>query len=502
MTIAFRTDASTQIGVGHVMRCLTLANALQKRDVQTIFICRHLPQYLESILTSSGHQVLRLNRAANGDPLDDLSQSKLLGVSQHQDATETIAAIANTKLDWIVVDHYGIDTRWETSLRDKASRIMVIDDTADRMHDCDVLLDQNFYLNADTRYVGKVPPACALLLGPRYALLRDEFRVWRTKTNPRTGPVKRILVFFGGMDAENHTGRTIEILSQICGPEIAVDVVIGTEHSEREQIESLCMQSQFRSHVETSRMAELMANADFCIGAGGSATWERMALGLPTLTKCIAQNQRQLIEDCAKNGFLIAAGSMFEDELTAATKICAILAQEELLVTISKKCMELVDERGTLRVLRALNCTGIQIRPATNGDSARIFEWRNHPSIRNFSLNSKEIPKTTHEQWLASILADRDRILLIGTRNQIEVGVVRFDIQHNEAEVSIYLCPSPPEPGLGSDLLQSAEQYLRNFRPTTTRIHAQVLDTNEPSKRLFLGMNYEWSGIKFTKVLR
>ena len=502
MTIAFRADASTQIGVGHVMRCLTLANALQKRDVQTIFVCRHLPQYLESILTASGNQVLRLKSAPNGEILDDLPQSKLLGVSQQQDATETIAAIAKTKLDWIVVDHYGIDARWETSLRAKVSRIMVIDDTADRMHDCDVLLDQNFYLNADTRYVGKVPPACMVLLGPRYALLRDEFRVWRTKINPRTGPVKRILVFFGGMDAENHTGRTIEILSQICGPEIAVDVVIGAEHSEREQIESLCMQSQFRCHVETSRMAELMANADFCIGAGGSATWERMALGLPTLAKCIAQNQRQLIEDCATKGFLIAAGSMLEDALTVATKICAILAQDELLVSISQKCMELVDGRGTLRVLRALNCTGIQMRPAANGDSARLFEWRNRPSIRNISLNSKEISKATHEQWLASVLADRDRILLIGTRNQIEVGVVRFDIQHNEAEVSIYLCPSPPEPGLGSDLLQSAEQYLRNFRPTTTRIHAQVLDTNEPSKRLFLGMNYEWSGMKFTKVLR
>ena len=193
---------------------------------------------------------------------------------------------------------------------------------------------------------------------------------------------------------------------------------------------------------------------------------------------------------------------MLEDALTVATKICAILAQDELLVSISQKCMELVDGRGTLRVLRALNCTGIQMRPAANGDSARLFEWRNRPSIRKISLNSKEISKATHEQWLASVLADRDRILLIGTRNQIEVGVVRFDIQHNEAEVSIYLCPSPPEPGLGSDLLQSAEQYLRNFRPTTTRIHAQVLDTNEPSKRLFLGMNYEWSGMKFTKVLR
>ena len=117
-------------------------------------------------------------------------------------------------------------------------------------------------------------------------------------------------------------------------------------------------------------------------------------------------------------------------------------------------------------------------------------------------MNSGEITMATHEQWLASVLADRDRILLIGTRNQVDIGVVRFDIEHNEAEVSIYLCQVPSEPGLGSDLLQSAEQYLRNLRPTIARIHAQVLDTNEPSKRLFFGMNYEWSGIKFTKDLR
>ena len=355
MNITFRADASTQIGVGHVMRCLTLANALQKRDVHTVFICRHLPQYLESILTSSGHQVLRLNRAANGDPLDDLSQSKLLGVSQHQDATETIAAIANTKLDWIVVDHYGIDARWETSLRAKASRIMAIDDTADRMHDCDVLLDQNFYLNADTRYVGKVPSACMVLLGPRYALLRDEFRVWRTKTKPRTGPVKRILVFFGGMDAENHTGRTIEVLSQICGTKIAVDVVIGAEHSKREQIESLCMQSQFRCHVETARMAELMANADFCIGAGGSATWERCSVGLPSITVSFASNQIEIASALDSLGACEYIGSpSVSNSVSMHRAILEMLRNPDRLFTMSTKAFSLVDGLGVDRLCVAL----------------------------------------------------------------------------------------------------------------------------------------------------
>ena len=344
-----------QIGVGHVMRCLTLANALQKRDVQTIFICRYLPQYLESILTSSGHQVLRLNRAANGDLLDDLPQSKLLGVSQHQDSTDTITAIANRKFDWIIVDHYGIDARWETSLRAKVSRIMVIDDTADRMHDCDVLLDQNFYLNADTRYVGKVSPTCTVLLGPRYALLRDEFRVWRTKTNPRTGPVKRILVFFGGMDAENHTNRTIEVLSQICDTKIAVDVVIGAEHSEREQIESLCMQSQFRCHVETSRMAELMANADFCIGAGGSTTWERCSVGLPSITVSFASNQIEIASALDSLGACQYIGSpSVSNSVSMHRAILEMLRNPDRLFTMSTKAFSLVDGLGVDRLCVAL----------------------------------------------------------------------------------------------------------------------------------------------------
>jgi UDP-2,4-diacetamido-2,4,6-trideoxy-beta-L-altropyranose hydrolase len=355
MNITFRADASTQIGVGHVMRCLTLANALQKRDVQTVFICRHLPQYLESILISSGHQVLRLNSAPNSDPLDDLPQSKLLGVSQHQDAAETIAALDNVKLDWIIVDHYGIDARWETSLRAKASRIMAIDDTADRMHDCDVLLDQNFYLNADKRYVGKVPPTCALLLGPRYALLRDEFRVWRTKTNPRTGPVKKILVFFGGMDAGNHTGRTIEVLSQICGTEIAVDVVIGAEHSQLQEINSQCLQYNFNCHVETSRMAELMSNADFCIGAGGSATWERCSVGLPSLIVSLANNQIEITSALDSFGACQYLGSQsVANNATMRHAILEILRNPDRPFTMSTKAFSLVDGLGVDRLCLAL----------------------------------------------------------------------------------------------------------------------------------------------------
>lgn len=179
MEIAFRVDASHQIGTGHLMRCLTLADALKSRGVKTHFVCRHIPDHLIGLLVQKDHSLTRLPEDQRIDTIDaanDLTHSHWLGVSQTQDAHGTLQALNNEDLDWLVVDHYALDFRWESAMRQIAKRIMVIDDIADRSHDCDILLDQNLYADMETRYIGKVPSHCQCLLGPRYALLRDEFR--------------------------------------------------------------------------------------------------------------------------------------------------------------------------------------------------------------------------------------------------------------------------------------------------------------------------------------
>jgi UDP-2,4-diacetamido-2,4,6-trideoxy-beta-L-altropyranose hydrolase len=130
----------------------------------------------------------------------------------------------------------------------------------------------------ETRYIGKVPNHCRLLLGPRYALLRDEFRRLRDEVKPRTGPVKWILVFFGGMDVDNFTGKALQALVNLGHEDLQVDVVIGAQHPAREAIEATCDRYGYQCHVQTSNMAELMARADLAIGAGGSASWERCCL--------------------------------------------------------------------------------------------------------------------------------------------------------------------------------------------------------------------------------
>jgi len=149
-------------------------------------------------------------------------------------------ALADSHWDWLVVDHYALDVHWESALRPAAQKILVIDDIADRVHDCDVLLDQNFYTNMNARYTDKVPESCQLLLGPRYALLREEFRQQREQASPRKGPVQHILIFFGGVDADNYTGHTIQALHDIGVSGIHVDVVIDVQHPKRESIEASC----------------------------------------------------------------------------------------------------------------------------------------------------------------------------------------------------------------------------------------------------------------------
>ncbi len=502
MKFAFRVDASDRIGTGHFMRCLTLADALKQRGAQIRFISRHLPEHLRSMLVAREHEFALLESAQNDAATDELAHAHWLGVSQTQDASDSIQALSDGVWDWLIVDHYALDASWESVLRQIAKNILVIDDIADRRHDCDMLLDQNLYADMDSRYTGKVPMHCQLLLGPSYALLRDEFRQLHEQAKPRTGPVKRMLVFFGGADSDNYTALAIKALISIVSRELHVDVVIGSQHPCCEQIESVCAQHGFICHVQTSRMAELMAVADLAIGAGGSTTWERCCLGVTTLTICVADNQRKQIADAATEGLLYAPE--LKDELILVIKrhVRALMENDYLRQAISRNGMRAVDGYGVSRVIGNLGCIGIEIRVARHDDSEKLFEWRNHPTVRAGSRSADLLNWESHQRWLASVLSAPDRLLLIGQRNGVPVGVVRFDIQGDEAEVSIYLVPGGiKQAGQGRDLLQSAERWFAANRAGVCKIRAHVLGGNERSQRLFLGAGYQIESTCYSKRL-
>jgi len=499
--VAIRVDATANIGTGHFMRCLTLADELKGHGAQIRFISRDLPPHLRNMLEAKNMEFAALTIGDSQQNADELAHSAWLGTSQSLDAQATLDALADHTWDWVIVDHYALDARWESAVRKCIKQIMVIDDIADRQHDCDVLLDQNFYADMETRYFDKVPTHCLQLLGPRYALLRDEFKQLRAQQKPRTGEVKKILIFFGGVDADNYTGLAIEALRGLDATALHVDVVIGAQHPDREAIMQACVTHGFSCHVQTTRMAELMAEADLAIGAGGTATWERCCLGLPTIAFCVAENQRKQIADAAVAGLLYAPASNDEFVTVVRRHTQALLENQSLLKCISKTAMKAIDGKGISRAIGKMGVSGIEIRLANEDDSRNLFAWRNHPDIRAVSNNNVPIEWVDHQRWLASVMSDSHRELLIGSISNKPLGVVRFDIKDDAAEISIYLIPGGGFNGQGRHLLSRAEKWLKDRRPEVKYIHATALGQNFVSQQFFIGAGYRAQKIHYLKEL-
>lgn len=496
MNIAFRVDASGDMGTGHFMRCLTLADAVARRGGRVRFVSRSLPETLRGMVRERGHELAIL--AGGSGPLDELPYATWLGTSQQIDAEETRRALAGADWARLVVDHYAIDARWHRVLREACGTIVVIDDLANRAHDCDVLIDQNLHDDPHARYEGLVPTHCRLLLGPRYAMLRDEFHASRPAQR-HEGSVRRIFIAFGGVDGSDLTSRAVEATAGVGLADAQVDVVIGAQHPSRERIESECDRFGYRCHVQTRRIAELMAAADLAIGAGGSALWERCCMGLPTLALLAAENQRAQLDEAAAHG-LVYAPERTSDAVTHITAhLRSLAANPGLRRAISRRGMQTVDGLGAQRVLRALGLTRVAMREATAADSVRILQWRNVPGVRGVSRNAESIDRATHEEWFLRVLADRNRILLIGECQDDAVGVVRFDVEDTEAEVSIYLVGQGTEPGTGSELLLAAEQWLARERKDVLSVKAEVLGDNDRSHRLFRSNGYVASSTVYRK---
>ncbi len=351
MHVAFRVDASTTIGTGHFMRCFTLANQLLKQDTVITFICRHWLPAMVDMLEQIGISFKPLPPASSSNISDANIYAAWLGTSQLLDAEDTITALLGAKVDWLIIDHYALDHTWESKLRPYADKIMVIDDIANRKHDCNLLLDQNYYHGEANPYVNLVIPECRILLGPKYALLRSEFGQFRAQTKKRDYQIHRVLIFFGGIDEHDYTSKAIEAISAIKNQTFTVDVIIGDQHPHKDYIIHTCQQWSYRCHVQTNKMAELIAQADIGIGAGGSAIWERCALGLPTITFPIADNQKNLTRNAANAGMIYAPSlgeSMVE---TIRTHFMALYDNPSLLRFISINSMKLVDGLGVTRVV-------------------------------------------------------------------------------------------------------------------------------------------------------
>lgn len=339
MNIVFRVDASLQIGSGHLMRCLTLAERLHERvNANIVFISRDIEGNLIEFVRQKGYQVLVL-------PRTEESRKRLSGYEAWLTVDQKTDAIACVKMlqgehrpDFLIVDSYAIDEVWERIVRPHVGKIVVIDDLANRVHDCDILLDQNFYLNKEVRYENLVPKSCRCFLGPRYVLLRKEFYNTKKKIRKRSGKIDNILVFYGGVDLTNETEKAIFAILK-SGIQTHVNVILGQSNPHRERLKEICdKHNNIELHCQIDNISAYMNLADLSLGGGGTAIWERYFLELPTLVTSIADNQVNSCESCGSVGYIWYLGKA--EEVSEEMLVCALLriASTDMILEFQKEC--------------------------------------------------------------------------------------------------------------------------------------------------------------------
>lgn len=364
MRIVFRADASLTIGTGHVMRCLTLAHELKKNGAEIAFSCRSHPGNLIAFIEKSGFQVHAIPLSTAEDP-DSTMHAAWLGGHWREDADALLPLV--TGADWVVVDHYALDHRFERVMIDSGARVMVVDDLADRKHDCSLLLDQTFNRSLSD-YEGLIPDTSRLLCGTGFALLRPEFPAAAPASlERRRGPrdTVRILVTLGGVDADNVTGSILEVLDGLPLPvETNIAVVLGTTapwgNAVRQQAEAMRYSTQV--HQGVSAMAPLMTWADLAIGAAGSTAWERCCLGLPTLMAVLADNQQTIANNLAAAGAAISLGRPTESDFPSRIRdgVLALLGSQDHMLAMTDAARAITDGMGATRVAAAMKELSIQ----------------------------------------------------------------------------------------------------------------------------------------------
>jgi len=467
-----RADASAQIGTGHLMRCLALAQAWQDAGGRAVFLMATEVPALKSRLHSEGMEVVHL-------PVQPGSTD---------DAVQTADYAQQVGADWVVVDGYHFGADYQRIIKDSGLRLLFIDDIGHAGHySADLVLNQNIHAH-EGLYPNR-EPYTRLLLGTRYVLLRREFLKWRGWKREIPEVARKVLVTMGGSDPDNVTLKVIQALQQVDMDGLEAIVVVGGINLHYEALQSAVQNSRFPIRLESNvtDMPELMAWADVAISGGGSTSWELAFMGVPTIAVILASNQRPIAERLDAMGVAVNLGQ-YEDVSSAkiAQVVMELLTAPTRRAQMSQHGRQLVDGEGTARVLMCLRGEKLRLRPARQDDCKLLWEWANEREVRASAFSSDPIPWEEHVRWFMRKLHDPRCFLFIAVDNEdTPLGQVRFDIvRDGEAEIDVSIDRDKRGLGYGALLLSKAVKEV--IRVTHIRaVHAFIKPNNEASMRAF-----------------
>jgi len=347
--IIFRCDAShNRIGLGHLMRCLSLARVLKRSDTDIHFICNQQSKEFENLIINEGFKVSFICGDYHGLILTNISNSSL--EFWECDSEKSLSIIKKNQPSWLIVDHYELDARWESIMKPHCDNIMVIDDMANREHNCDVLLDQNLVANMHERYNGLIPNNCIKFFGPKYALLHDQYSKYHSKSNTRTLPIKRIFAYFGAADA-GCMEKFINAYLMLNRNDIFVDIVIHKNNDFKDDIlKKIRDKDYIKAYSEQDTLVNLILKADLAVGSGGVSSLERCCLGLPSLVVSLAENQIESVKELHRRNTIVWVGHKDEVSVNSLYRCIKSALENNELEQMSKMCLDIVDGNGSERL--------------------------------------------------------------------------------------------------------------------------------------------------------
>lgn len=389
-TVMFRTDIHKDLGTGHIMRCIRLARWLTENQCNVHFVCNVSSMKDLDIVKKQGFQA---------DALFSGSFSSFNQLSDAEDMKKILCALPK-KPDYLIIDSYLIDACWESHMKNYVKEIIVIDDLANRPHFCHILLDHNPLPEQGEKYINLIPDFCQKWLGKNYLLIDPK---WITNKQSRIRKqIKRINVFFGGVDKTNETEKVIRAFAN--ESDVILDIVITSLNPHKDKLlKTFNKHPNINIYISPEDFSEIVKCADLCIGAGGTHTWERICQGKPAITLCIADNQREILKYCHNKQLLIHLGEASEVSevsiLNVWKQLKANLLQYEQIV---EKCHAFFSDISTsLHPLVSYIITPkkYELREIHESDRDLLYFWRNQPFIRSKMFHSDKISKKDHDEW-------------------------------------------------------------------------------------------------------
>ncbi len=507
-TVAIRVDASTRMGTGHVMRCLTLATKLKEHGANVIFLSKKHQGNLNQLITQKGFELFELSAPIQN--IENETDEKLwLGCNFQDDANECLQAFKSLTIVLLIVDHYSLDAHWQRLIKAKLSltKIMVIDDLANRSHDCDFLLDQTLG-RKKSDYEKLVPNYCQLLLGADFIMLRDEFLQNRaTAKNTRNSRIKasgieNILITMGGTDPDNIAEKLLNWLIKFqhdsqTSNKIQVTLVANQASAFIKNLEEISANHDWITIViNPESMAKLMLATDIAIGSSGATAWERCCLGLPSLSIISAENQKFVSENLTRAGAIINLSHFSKLTYTkfseSLTRITSIITYQQM-VEQSFACCDGLGLTKVADVLLVILSSNVCLVKASYDDCQSLFDWQSNSDIRKYFHNSEPVKWQQHCDWLTDTLANNSKHLYMIKRYDSDeqklqsVGVLRLDALQSSKyeidadwEVSIIISPKHQGKSIADKAIRQIPESFKE-----QGIIAEVHSDNIASHKLF-----------------